>query len=223
MASTEFQLSARVESALDALSAMPEAIDRARNRAARGLVRWVKSQIIRTLAREVGVKSPVWRKKARVYATPTRSGNVSIWIGTDPFSITHLGKLKWDRYRGAGSRPANKPRSPSPQAGVTLTRSKTKQTRLYRGAFTARTSRGDTVAYERDPVGKPIRGRTGAKHREGIRHVTDDVHQDVINTAQRIMLPSIDERWLFEVDRALRAELFKAGAFATDLADMDLA
>jgi hypothetical protein len=80
-------------------AAMPQGIERARKRAMKKLMTWIKRQVMREVAKAAGTTQKTFKTLLRYQATSDPIGNINIWIGTNPVGAHFLGKVSWSRKR----------------------------------------------------------------------------------------------------------------------------
>lgn len=96
-----------IEAALSALDELPRGVERARMRAHRKLVVWLRRQVLRAMAAAAEVPQKTFLALLRFRTTMAGDGSITVWIGTNPISAHHLGTVTWTRkMKGAraGSR-----------------------------------------------------------------------------------------------------------------------
>lgn len=83
------------------LGAMPADIARAQRRALSKLATWIQRKVLRELSAVTGATQKTLKAIAR-YQVARRDDSLSIWLGTSPLKVHHLGTVKWTRrMRGA--------------------------------------------------------------------------------------------------------------------------
>jgi len=197
-------ISASVQRAVDELGQIPSDISRAKRRAARGLRRQIERRAVAHVAKKLGTTQRAWRagnpgtRGKRVFVSVSKAGGLRVWVGTNPMLLHYLGRLKWNRS----------------MPGVLLRRGASRGTQMFEDAFL---------------IDSPYRRRKLAFRRSGpkplpIYPVTTKEYtiDREAEEALRDFSLDIDDLWQQEVYKAVRAELAREGAFATDLASASL-
>lgn len=84
------------------LDAMPKGIERARRRALKKLMTWLKRQVLRAVARAAGLTQKAFQAMLRYRAEQLADAGISIWIGTNAIPVHRLGVVRWTpRMKGA--------------------------------------------------------------------------------------------------------------------------
>jgi hypothetical protein len=84
------------------LEAMPKGIERARRRALKKIMTWLKRQVLRAVARAAGLTQKAFQAMLRYRATQLPDAGISIWIGTNDIPVHRLGTVTWTpRMKGA--------------------------------------------------------------------------------------------------------------------------
>lgn len=76
---------------------LPAKIEKARRRAIRKLMSFVRRQILREVAKVAQTTQKVLLTALRYRATLTKSFGIDIWIGTNPLKAHYLGRVRWTR------------------------------------------------------------------------------------------------------------------------------
>lgn len=91
-----------IEAALSALDELPRGVERARMRAHRKLVVWLRRQVLRAMAAAAEVPQKTFLALLRFRTSMTGDGSISVWIGTNPIAAHHLGTVTWSpKMKGA--------------------------------------------------------------------------------------------------------------------------
>jgi hypothetical protein len=84
------------------LETWPAEADRATKRALRKLTTWIRSRVLREVAKAAGVTQKVFRLLLRFRVTQKDTW-LSVWVGTNDIAAHHLGSVRWTR-KMAGAR-----------------------------------------------------------------------------------------------------------------------
>jgi len=101
--SVEFAISSNgaLERLAEEFAEMPAGIERAKQRALRKLMTWIRRAVLKEAAKAAGVTQKTMRATLRYRATRS-GGGIHIWIGTNPLEAQYLGAVRWTRrMRGA--------------------------------------------------------------------------------------------------------------------------
>lgn len=203
-----------VEKAAARLGGIPSDIRRAKAAASRGLVKYVEREIARALSAATGAPQKTFkatkgqsgaRAKSRVFWDIGKTGTLQIWVGTDPLPLHYIGKVTWRRYIGKGSRPKNRPKAAGKGLGARVGRYG-----VVPGSFGFMS--GNTML---------AAARQGSEPDARVDVLKESIHAEAESALQRI-LPSIEQRWEFEVERALRAQLAREGFYASNISELAL-
>lgn len=80
-----------------AMEAMPEQVEKARKRALRKLLTWVRRQVLRAVASAAGMTQKAFKAVLRYNLETQDDGSIKIWIGTNPVQAHYLGTVRWTR------------------------------------------------------------------------------------------------------------------------------
>lgn len=111
-----------IERARATLGRMPAGTERARRRALRQTLTWIKRQVLRAAAAGAEIPQKQFAALLRFHSGQRPDGGVSIWVGTNPIAAHRLGTVVWAPYRGAGSRPRGRPKTPGKGTGARVGR-----------------------------------------------------------------------------------------------------
>lgn len=180
--------------AIDELGGTPAKVERARRKALTRLSVWVRRQLIKAISAATGVKQKKIGALTRFYPTDRSSGNIHIWIGTDPIAAQFLGTVSWNR----GMAGAKVDRKTHPGTWSWGPGSKTGSAVMYRT--------GGRYSYN-----SPVSGPQDTRNRAGIAELRIPIHE-VVEKKLEVELPGISEVFMGYLKRELRYALNIEGA-----------
>jgi hypothetical protein len=157
----------------------PEGVARAQRRAAKKLETYARRQILRAASQASGATQKKLQVLLRFRASRVGDMGLSIWVGTNPIKLHHLGNVTW-KQRTAGGR-------------------------YTQGARVGRRTYPGTWSWGFGKTGPAVMERTGDT-RLPIDVVRVDIH-DAIRTKIDAIVPEIAERYQTLLAQELRFAL----------------
>lgn len=145
----------------------PQAIARAQARAAKKLETYARRQVLRAASQASGAPQKTLLTLIRFRATRIGAMGLSIWVGTNPIKLHHLGTVTWQQRTAGG--------------------------RYTKGARVGRKVYPGTWSWGRGKTGPGVMERT-TSDRLPIRAVTVEIHEAVRARIDAI-LPEIGARY----------------------------
>ena len=178
-----------VARAISELGGTPAKVEKARRRALLRLSTWIKRRIVKLVAESAGTTQKKVTALTRFIPTGRASGNLHIWVGTNPVAAQFLGAVRWTR-RMAGARVG---RRVFPGTWSWGPGSKTGTAVMYRT--------GGRYSYD-----SPISGPQDTRNRSGIAELKVPIH-DALEKKLNIEIPNISAIYMSYMVRELRYAL----------------
>jgi hypothetical protein len=157
----------------------PEGIARAQRRASKKLETYARRQVLKAASQASGATQKVLLALIRFRASRIGDMGLSIWIGTNPIKLHHLGTVSWKQRTASG--------------------------RYTQGARVGRKTYPGTWSWGRGKTGPAVMERT-TDERLPIDVVRVEIH-DAIRTRIDAIIPDIAERYQTLLAQELRYAL----------------
>lgn len=168
-----------LEAVLARLERAPQAIAKAQRRAARKLATYARRQVLKAASAASGASQKTLLALVRFRASRVGDGGLSIWIGTNPIGLHHLGTVRWQQRTPGG--------------------------RYTKGARVGRKTYPGTWSWGRGKTGPAVMQRLGPE-RLPIESVRIDIHE-AVQARVDAMIPEIAERYQTLLAQELRYAL----------------
>jgi hypothetical protein len=162
----------------------PEGIARAQRRAAKKLETYARRQVLRAASQASGATQKVLLALIRFRASRVGDMGLSIWVGTNPIKLHHLGTVSWTQRKK---------------------NERTGKWKMTKGARVGRKVYPGTWSWGRGKTGPAVMERTGDT-RLPIDVVRVDIH-DAIRTKIDAIIPEIAARYETLLAQELRYAL----------------